>query len=207
MPTSRGAVHVSQGCSLGLPQRAAWVLGVTVSIGLSRGSWAADGSHTTPMMSTPLAGGRALGTWLLPACLPWGRLHHSCLMQAGPCPQSPPLPAACVLPTTCSWREAPASVRCIPEFPRAAATAKGAKALVLRGGPEWALTLGRGAGWGAGGGGQLSTVPPAGVVVKLGLALRGRGVTSTVTVEKWPEAPDAWGSAPGSPDSLHPLAA
>lgn len=37
------------------------------------------------------------------ACLPTlGRPHRSCLTQAGPCPQHPPLPAACVLPTTCS---------------------------------------------------------------------------------------------------------
>jgi hypothetical protein len=45
----------------------------------------------------------------------------------------------------------------------------------------------------AGGGGQPVHSPQAGVAVKLGLALRGRGVTPSATADKQPDAPDAWG--------------
>lgn len=134
---------MSQDPSLGLPQGSAWVLGVTVSAGLSRGSCAVEGSHTTPTTSAVLAGG--LGTGHVAAAL-WpalGRPHCSCL-RPGWAPSTESTPPCSLCPADhlllegrpCLCRMHP----CVPP-PRAAGTAKGAKGEDLRRGPVWALTL------------------------------------------------------------------
>lgn len=168
------AVHVSWDPSLGLLQGMAWVLGVAVPAGLSRGSCAADSSHTAPMTSAVLDRGPGTGHVAAAHRPALGRPRGSCLrpgralsVESAPrcslCPAHHlllPLPDASLRP---------------PPRPRAAGTAKGAKSVVLRRGPMWALTLGRGVG--AGGGGRPVCSPHAGVAVKLGLALRGRAET------------------------------